>query len=446
MKPYALGLSLLLLSSALQAQPQAHSGQVVFRTIPTVDVYCWRRGDSRPVGNHLGRSNGAPLTLPPFTGESLKVYFVWGAEQKALVSLSDWTPEQRERIPFKTLQFEDVRGGRYPRGLFPLLALESSRDWALWGFSQPALWLSLVAVPASWAWRRRRGAASGLSATDGFRLGEYRLGKSLGKGGAGEVFAATDSQGRPVAVKLLHSGIQDEASRKRFDHEVQICTRLNHPNLLRLIDWGQQGEALYLVMELLEGETLSDRLRRSKLLTPEEFLPLWQGLGSALRALHQQGLIHRDIKPENLFIRSSGSLVLMDFGIALAQDLTRATQTGMTVGTPSYMAPEQLRGHVEPSSDQYAAGLVAFECLTGKRAFEGDDPMQVAYQQVHSPPPQPSSLHSEVSGMVDAVVLKMLEKNPQHRYPSMESAGKALEEALQGRQAELDQDTRETSF
>jgi serine/threonine-protein kinase len=169
-------------------------------------------------------------------------------------------------------------------------------------------------------------------------------------------------------------------------------------------------------------------------------------LGSALRALHQQGLIHRDIKPENLFIRSSGSLVLMDFGIALAQDLTRATQTGMTVGTPSYMAPEQLRGHVEPSSDQYAAGLVAFECLTGKRAFEGDDPMQVAYQQVHSPPPPPGSLHSEISGRVDAVVLKMLEKSPQHRYPSVEAACKALEDALQGREAELDQDTRETSF
>ncbi|MBX3169409.1 MAG: serine/threonine protein kinase [Candidatus Eremiobacteraeota bacterium] len=264
----------------------------------------------------------------------------------------------------------------------------------------------------------------------GSQLGRFRLQALLGRGGMGEVYRALDDQGQPVALKVLRGEFSNDPShQKRFQREIQICSRLNHPNLIRIYDWGQQDDVHYLAMELLEGRSLQERLEEGPI-PPEEFAPLAKQIGEALSALHQEDLVHRDIKPENIFLHRNGTVKLMDFGIARSQDLTQATQTGIALGTPAYMAPEQVQGQLNPASDQYSFGVVAFRALTGHRPFEGEDPMAVVFQAVHSPAPKPSSFNPGLSIHVDHVIGRILAKNPRDRYPSALSACMELARAL----------------
>lgn len=220
--------------------------------------------------------------------------------------------------------------------------------------------------------------------------GPYRLEKLLGQGGMADVYAAEDTRdGRKVAIKLVRS--EDPALARRLAQEGRALADLNHPCLVKLFDTGVSNGRAYLVMELVEGTTLSARLRQEPLggrLTAE----LGRALGSALAYVHSQGIVHRDVKPGNVLLGPGPRARLADFGIARLIDATSLTVTGTTLGTAAYMAPEQLEHHeVGAPADIYALGIVLLESLTGRRAFEGT-PAEVAARRFHADPELPAGL------------------------------------------------------
>ncbi len=220
--------------------------------------------------------------------------------------------------------------------------------------------------------------------------GPYRLEKLLGQGGMADVYAAKDTRdGRKVAIKLVRS--EDPALARRLAQEGRALADLNHPCLVKLFDTGVSNGRAYLVMELVEGTTLSARLRQEPLggrLTAE----LGRALGSALAYVHSQGIVHRDVKPGNVLLGPGPRARLADFGIARLIDATSLTVTGTTLGTAAYMAPEQLEHHeVGAPADIYALGIVLLESLTGRRAFEGT-PAEVAARRFHADPELPAGL------------------------------------------------------
>ncbi len=278
-------------------------------------------------------------------------------------------------------------------------------------------------------------ATSEPSSLTGKTLGPYRLIETLGRGGMGRVYRAlpgdTLDPDRAVAVKIMFQGQElDPELSQRFRREVKMCFELDHPNIVRLCDWGEQDGLIYLAMELVDGGTLRDRI-------PSGGLPLTEAaailgpLSQALAHAHSRGVVHRDLKPENIMFTRGGQLKLMDFGLGKKHDSTNLTQSGAILGTPAYMAPEQIQGAgFEPAIDQYALGVIAYELLTGQAPFRNDDPVQLIFQHVSENAPAPSFLRSELSPGVDQVVLRMLSKAPEHRYASVEEAGRALVEVL----------------
>jgi len=239
---------------------------------------------------------------------------------------------------------------------------------------------------------------SSASREQGTALAErYVLGEILGRGGMADVYRGTDSLlQRPVAVKVLRDPGLTGQDRDRFLAEARTLAALNHPALVTLLDVYSDDECTFLVMELVEGSSLSE-LCRSQPLERSRVLDIGIQLADALSYVHNQGIVHRDIKPANVLIESDGRVRLADFGIAriLGTGLTRHTATGFTMGTAAYVAPEQLQGgDVSGSADVYALGLVLGECLSGERAFEGT-PTEVAFGRLTSSPAVPSKLPKE---------------------------------------------------
>jgi serine/threonine protein kinase len=224
-------------------------------------------------------------------------------------------------------------------------------------------------------------------------LGRYRLEREIASGGTARVWQARDEQlDRRVAVKLLHPHLlPDEASRNRLVAEARAAAALSHPGIATVYDVSGEAEEPTLVMELVQGETLSALLKRDGPLPPEAAAGLAVEVAEALYHAHQQGIVHRDVKPANVIVESgSGRARLIDFGIA--QSLERAalhiTQTGTTLGTPRYMAPEQLAGEpVGPRTDLWGLGATLYEALSGRPPFDGSTPLAIARQQVDGPPP-----------------------------------------------------------
>ncbi|WP_285472843.1 serine/threonine-protein kinase [Actinoplanes sp. NBRC 101535] len=256
----------------------------------------------------------------------------------------------------------------------------------------------------------------------GVRLGDrYLLRDRIGAGGMGEVWRAVDGVlGRTVAVKVMLPGVTDDA---RFAAEATAMARVNHPAVAAVHDFGRADGVAYLVMEFVDGESLSQRLARDGRMTPDATMLLVAQAADGLQAIHDQGLVHRDIKPANLLVRADGTVVITDFGIARHADAARLTVSGAILGTPTYLSPEQVRG--EPAgtlSDVYSLGLVAYECLSGERPFAGDNPYAVALQRLQSPP---KTIGITLPDHVRTLVQKAIATEPADRWQSARSFAEA---------------------
>src|SRR5215204_3335391 len=260
----------------------------------------------------------------------------------------------------------------------------------------------------------------------GTRLGPYEILSALGAGGMGEVYRATDTNlKRAVAIKVLPESIAAERERlARFQREAEVLASLNHPNIAAIYGLERSDGATALVMELVEGPTLADRIAKGPILL-DEALPIAVQIAEALQAAHDQGIIHRDLKPANVKLRPDGTVKVLDFGLAKALDspstintsqsptITTPAMTGMGVilGTAAYMSPEQAKGRqADKRSDVWAFGAVLYEMLTGQRAFNGEDVSDTLATVLKSEPDW-NALPSEVSPLVVTLVRRCLEKD-----------------------------------
>src|SRR5690606_5938573 len=225
----------------------------------------------------------------------------------------------------------------------------------------------------------------------------FEIREEAGRGGMGVVYRAVDHEsGETVALKLLHAATNDAELRSRFVREAEVLSQVTHPNIVRYIAHGAHQAhpqtMLYLVMEWLEGEELEERLLWGRGLATAEVVRLASRVASALAAAHRHGIIHRDIKPSNIFLVQGelDSVRLLDFGIARANAASRMTRTGLALGTPGYMAPEQATGErdIDARADLFALGAVLFECLTGRPAYEGNHAMAILTKVLFETPPR----------------------------------------------------------
>ncbi|MFB7341978.1 protein kinase [Streptomyces hydrogenans] len=275
------------------------------------------------------------------------------------------------------------------------------------------------------------GAQGGRYAGGSVANGRYQLRDLLGEGGMASVYLAYDSAlDRQVAIKTLHTELGREASfRERFRREAQAVAKLSHTNIVSVFDTGEDtldgGMMPYIVMEYVEGQPLGSVLasdvRQYGAMPADKALKVTADVLAALEVSHEMGLVHRDIKPGNVMMTKRGVVKVMDFGIARAMQsgVTSMTQTGMVVGTPQYLSPEQALGRpVDARSDLYSVGIMLFQLLTGRLPFDADSPLAIAYAHVQEEPVAPSSVNRSVSPAMDALVARALRKNPNERFPS----------------------------
>ncbi len=263
--------------------------------------------------------------------------------------------------------------------------------------------------------------------------GRYEVGEVIGVGGMAEVHRGRDTRlGRSVAIKLLRSDLaRDPSFQARFRREAQSAASLNYPQIAAIYDTGEDrfdGDANgpaqpYIVMELVEGETLREIVKSGRRLMPQRVAEIGSGILAALDYSHRHGIVHRDIKPGNVMLTSTGQVKVMDFGIAraVADSAATMTQTSSVLGTAQYLSPEQARGEkVDARSDLYSTGVLLYELLVGKPPFTGDSPVAVAYQHVQEAPIPPSQLNPDLPAGFDAVILTALAKDPAARYQTAE--------------------------
>ena len=256
----------------------------------------------------------------------------------------------------------------------------------------------------------------------------YEILDALGEGGMGMVYRVRDRETAEIlALKLLRPEIaRDPAMMERFKNELRLARRITHKNVCRIHDFNRVGDLAYLTMEYVDGESLRPYLRRAGRLTPERTIDLARQIAAGLGEAHAQGVVHRDLKPENVMLGRDGLVKILDFGIAraLGSD-TAATRT--IAGTPEYMAPEQSQGKtVDQRADLYALGLILYECLTGRRAFSGATPVEVALKQLKERPLPPRKLMADTPPHFEAIVMRCLEKEPARRFASAAELQRAL--------------------
>ena len=252
----------------------------------------------------------------------------------------------------------------------------------------------------------------------------YEIHSRIGRGGMADVFLARDRLlDRPVAIKVLFPEYAaDPNFVERFRREATAASNLSHPNIVGVFDFGRQGGTYYMVMEYVNGRTVADILRGDGSLLPQRAADIASDVAAALGFAHRYGVVHRDVKPANILVSSTGAVKVADFGIARAmnaateQDLTQA---GAVMGTATYFSPEQAQGgNPDPRSDLYSLGIVMYEMVAGRPPFQGDNPVAIAYKQVHDVPPAMSTFAPTVPPAYEAVVMKLLAKAPTSRYPS----------------------------
>ena len=265
----------------------------------------------------------------------------------------------------------------------------------------------------------------------------YRLDRELGAGGMATVYLAHDiKHERDVAIKVLHPDLGAALGGERFLSEIRTTARLQHPHILPLLDSGDANGLLYYVMPLVTGETLRARLDRERQLPVAEATRIAREVASALDYAHRQNVIHRDIKPENILLHD-GSALVADFGIALAVQQAggqRMTQTGLSLGTPQYMSPEQAMGErtIDARSDVYALGAVTYEMLTGEPPFAGPTVQAIVAKVMSSEPVNITSLRKSVPANVAATVHSALQKLPADRCESAKAFADALQDSRGG--------------
>ena len=274
----------------------------------------------------------------------------------------------------------------------------------------------------------------------GTRLGPYEILAPIGAGGMGEVYRARDSRlGREVALKILPAAFASDPDRvRRFEQEGRAAAALNHPNIVVIYDAGSQDGVFYVATELLEGETLRERLAGSALPVRKAIDYAIQ-IARGLAAAHAKGITHRDLKPENLFLTKDGLVKILDFGLAKHAAMKPAgashptelatqpieTDPGMVLGTAGYMSPEQVRGQVaDARSDLFSLGVVLYEMVSGKRAFSGDSSVEVMNAILKQEPPE---LDAALPPVLDRMIRRCLEKKPEERFESARDLAFALE-------------------
>src|SRR5437588_3748429 len=272
-------------------------------------------------------------------------------------------------------------------------------------------------------------------------IGQYRVISKIGEGGMGEVYRARDTKlGRDVAIKVLPAAFSADTERlRRFEQEAQAAGALNHPNILVIFHIGTHDGAPYIVSELLEGETLRERLAGAAL-PQRKAIDYALQIAKGLAAAHEKGIVHRDIKPDNIFITDDGRVKILDFGLAKltsATDGTSQTEVptrkvntdpGTVMGTMGYMSPEQLKGHpVDHRSDIFSFGAILYEMLSGRRAFRGDSMAETMSAILREDPPDLSETNKTVSPALERVVRHCLEKNPAERFHSARDLAFAIE-------------------
>lgn len=270
----------------------------------------------------------------------------------------------------------------------------------------------------------------------------YLVETKIARGGMATVYQALDTRlDRTVAVKVMHPAFTEDIDFvDRFIREARAAARLSHPNVVAVFDQGMDGSTVFLAMEYIEGRTLRDVLVEHGPLTPRQAFSVLGPMLAALAAAHEAGLVHRDVKPENVLLADDGRVKVADFGLARMASAQSSTSPQLLMGTVAYLSPEQVeRGTADARSDVYSAGIVLFELLTGSKPFDGDVPIQVAYQHVYADVPAPSTLMPGLSPLLDALVARATARDPELRQ---RDAGQLLTEVAavhdQLTEAELD--------
>jgi predicted Ser/Thr protein kinase/tetratricopeptide (TPR) repeat protein len=275
------------------------------------------------------------------------------------------------------------------------------------------------------------------------KIGKYRILEILGKGGMGIVYKALDPDiEREVAIKTIRfdtltDGTEKDDLMARFIREARAAGKLDHPNIITVYDVGREKDLTYIVMQYIEGRSLQAVIDSGKRFSLQEMIELMKPLCSSLDYAHKNGIVHRDIKPANIMIDKSGKPFLADFGVARIETSTM-TQAGTTVGTLSYMSPEQIQGlTVDGRSDIFALGVILYELLSGKKPFFGDNISTIVYKIVHEEPQRITEVNQDLPRGYELVIKKALAKSPEDRYPTcqelvadLENAGKILEQTL----------------
>jgi serine/threonine-protein kinase len=266
----------------------------------------------------------------------------------------------------------------------------------------------------------------------------YRLGERLAAGGMGSVYRAVDETlGRQVAVKALRRELADDPTfLERFRREARAAAALSHPGVAAIYDYGEVDGQPFIVMELVEGENLAERVAAGGPLPWQEAFAIGEQVAAALAAAHAHGLVHRDVKPANIMLGRDGRAKVTDFGIAQAAQAATLTRSGMVLGSANYVAPEQAKGgHVGPAADLYSLGCVLFEAVTGETPYHGGNAVAIATQHVSAPVPDPRELRPELPAQAATLIMRALRKQPDARFPSGTAMAAALAAARQEQDA-----------
>lgn len=269
------------------------------------------------------------------------------------------------------------------------------------------------------------------------KIGKYAIIREIGKGAMGVVYEGYDPLiKRKVAIKTARKDLSVSASIAdeifiRFTREAIMAGQIQHPNVVTIYDMDNEEGLAYIVMEYIEGEDLKSLIGKKKIWPLEEILEIANATCNALNETHKHGIVHRDIKPSNILITKDGNIKLTDFGVARLPDST-LTQEGTLIGTPHYMSPEQFTGgKVDGRSDQFSLAVVLYELITGEKPFVGDTLNVIMHKVLRTQPLPPSDLNIRVSKELDSVIMKAMSKNPEDRFPDMDTFAKALNETIE---------------